>query len=127
MTDYSDGERCYCSLKRISKSSGAPVYRIRLDSDDTDTSHDSLPQPAGNNKHGLHHHNKNGQKHVNYARKSASMTSWSALSGAESPLTAWRRNTANLQHSNVSNGISNNKSSNAHHSSSRSVPIELLV
>ncbi|XP_032778963.2 uncharacterized protein LOC116917561 isoform X2 [Daphnia magna] len=94
-TDYSDAERCYCSLKRISKSSGAPVYRIRLDSDDTDTSHDSLPDPA------VRHppHIKPTKNRPNYARKSSSMTSWSALSGAESPLTAWRRNTANLQHS----------------------------
>jgi hypothetical protein len=94
-TDYSDAERCYCSLKRISKSSGAPVYRIRLDSDDTDTSHDSLPEPT--NRHPPHI--KPTKNRPNYARKSASMTSWSALSGAESPLTAWRRNTANLQHS----------------------------
>lgn len=94
-TDYSDAERCYCSLKRISKSSGAPVYRIRLDSDDTDTSHDSLPEPTS--KHQAHI--KPTKNRHNYARKSASMTSWSALSGAESPLTAWRRNTANLQHS----------------------------
>lgn len=92
-TDYSDAEKCYCSLKRISKSSGAPVYRIRLDSDDTDTSHDSLPEPA------IKTHIKPTKNRQNYARKSASMTSWSALSGAESPLTAWRRNTANLQHS----------------------------
>ena len=94
-TDYSDAEKCYCSLKRISKSSGAPVYRIRLDSDDTDTSHDSLSEPAI--KHQTHI--KPTKNRQNYARKSASMTSWSALSGAESPLTAWRRNTANLQHS----------------------------
>lgn len=92
-TDFSDAERCYCSLKRISKSSGAPVYRIRLDSDDTDTSHDSLPEPVAKP------HIKPTKNRHNYARKSASMTSWSALSGAESPLTAWRRNTANLQHS----------------------------
>lgn len=94
-TDYSDGEKCYCSLKRISKSSGAPVYRIRLDSDDTDTSHDSsIQESVSKNSHLKPTKNKQ-----NYARKSASMTSWSALSGAESPLTAWRRNTANLQHS----------------------------
>lgn len=94
-TDYSDGERCYCSLKRISKSSGAPVYRIRLDSDDTDTSHDSLIESVSSKNS----HLKPTKNKQNYARKSASMTSWSALSGAESPLTAWRRNTANLQHS----------------------------
>lgn len=96
MTDYSDGERCYCSLKRISKSSGAPVYRIRLDSDETsDTSHDTLISNslAGHKKTAS---NNKANRHNSYARKSASMTSWSALSGAESPLTAWRRNTANL-------------------------------
>lgn len=99
----SDGERCYCSLRRINKSSGAPVYRIRLDSDDTDTSQDSLSVPvkvepvkqfqqnqSNSSKSGSH------KSRTNYARKSQSMTSWSALSGAESPMTAWRRNTANL-------------------------------
>ncbi len=112
VTDYSDGERCYCSLKRISKSSGAPVYRIRLDSDDTsDTSHDTLPEPpsskyhSNNKSNGIHAHNKSSNnRHHNYARKSASMTSWSALSGAESPLTAWRRNTANLNHHSTPSG-----------------------
>lgn len=99
-TDFSDAEKCYCSLKKISNSSGAPVYRIRLDSDDTDTSHDSLTDSmSSNNKHQSHNKPSSSKSRPNYARKSASMTSWSALSGAESPLTAWRRNTANLQHS----------------------------
>jgi len=98
----SDGERCYCSLRRINKSNGAPVYRIRLDSDDTDTSQDSLPVPVKVEPVKQFQQNPNNSKsnshksRTNYARKSQSMTSWSALSGAESPMTAWRRNTANL-------------------------------
>lgn len=88
-TDYSDAEKCYCSLQRV-KAGGAPVYRIRLDSD-TDTSHNSsnITQYHMNNS-------KPSKNRQNYARKTTSLTSWSALSGAESPLTAWRRNTSNL-------------------------------
>ena len=89
-TDYSDAEKCYCSLERV-KASGAPVYRIRLDSD-TDTSHNSSVNAA--QYHG--NHSKPSKNRHNYARKTTSLTSWSALSGAESPLTAWRRNTSNL-------------------------------
>ena len=90
-TDYSDAEKCYCSLQRV-KSSGAPVYQIRLDSD-TDTSLNSSVNVARSG------YNKPSKNRQNYARKTASLTSWSALSGAESPLTAWRRNTSNLHNS----------------------------
>ena len=89
-TDYSDAEKCYCSLQRV-KAGGAPVYRIRLDSD-TDTSHNSSVRTTQYHSS----HNKPSKNRHNYARKTTSLTSWSALSGAESPLTAWRRNTSNL-------------------------------
>ena len=87
-TDCSDGEKCYCSLKRIQKS-GVPVYRINLDSD-TDTTLTSLDEAK-------RLYTKPTKNLQNYARKTGSLTSWSALSRAESPLTAWRKNTADIQ------------------------------
>lgn len=96
--DFSDGEQCYCSLQRV-KPGGTPVYRIRLDTD-TDTSQGSSLNQIKTA------YNKPSKNRQNYARKTASLTSWSALSGAESPMTAWRRNTANLQHLHQTTGPS---------------------
>ena len=97
--DCSDGEKCYCSLSRVKAgpNESAPVYRINLDSD-SDTSHASKTNSQMSCS-SLEHskiYNKPSKNRHNYARKTGSLTSWTALSGAESPLTAWRKNTASI-------------------------------